>query len=97
MSPHEVTTQKTNTDIFTATRTSNLILFTDLLVANKLGCTSQKVSGVPQSVQCLVMDWMTGVRSLTEAEDFSSNLCIQTGSGAHPASCTMGTGGFSPG
>jgi hypothetical protein len=24
---------------------------------------------------------------------FSSNLCVQTGSGAHPASCTMGTGG----
>jgi hypothetical protein len=26
-------------------------------------------------------------------EDFSSSLCAQTGSGAHPASCTMGTGG----
>jgi hypothetical protein len=24
---------------------------------------------------------------------FSSSLCVQTGSGAHPASCTMGTGG----
>jgi hypothetical protein len=24
---------------------------------------------------------------------FPSNLCIQTGSGAHPASCTVGTGG----
>jgi hypothetical protein len=34
-----------------------------------------------------------GVRSPTEAEDFSSNLCFQTGSRAHPASCTMGTGG----
>jgi hypothetical protein len=32
------------------------------------------------------------VRSLAEARDFSSNLCAQTGSGAHPASCTMGTG-----
>jgi hypothetical protein len=30
-------------------------------------------------------------------EDFSSNLCVQTGSGAHPASCTMGTGGPFPG
>jgi hypothetical protein len=28
---------------------------------------------------------------------FSSNLCVQTGSGAHPASCTMGTGGPFPG
>jgi hypothetical protein len=33
------------------------------------------------------------VRSPAEAKDFSSNLCVQTGSGAHPASCTMGTGG----
>jgi hypothetical protein len=33
------------------------------------------------------------VRSLAGAKDFSSNLCVQTGSGAHPASCTMGTGG----
>jgi hypothetical protein len=26
-------------------------------------------------------------------KDFSSNLCVQTGSGAHPASCPVGTGG----
>jgi hypothetical protein len=37
------------------------------------------------------------VRSLAGAKDFSSNLCVQTGSGAHPASCTMGTGGPFPG
>jgi hypothetical protein len=37
------------------------------------------------------------VRSPAEAEDFSSSLCVQTGSGAHPASCTMGTGGPFPG
>jgi hypothetical protein len=30
-------------------------------------------------------------------KDFSSTLCVQTGSGAHPASCTMGTGGPFPG
>jgi hypothetical protein len=34
-----------------------------------------------------------GVRSPAEAKDFSSNLCVQTGSGAHPASCPVGTGG----
>jgi len=28
---------------------------------------------------------------------FSCSLCVQTGSGAHPASCTMGTGGPFPG
>jgi hypothetical protein len=32
-----------------------------------------------------------------EAKDFSSDLCLQTGSGAHPASCTVGTGGPFPG
>jgi hypothetical protein len=37
------------------------------------------------------------VRSPTGAEDFSSSPCLQTGSGAHPASCTMSTGGSSPG
>jgi hypothetical protein len=35
------------------------------------------------------------VRSLAEARYFFSNLCIQTGSGAHPTSCTVGTGGHS--
>jgi hypothetical protein len=33
----------------------------------------------------------------SEQEDFSSILCVQTGSEAHPASCTMGTGVLSPG
>jgi hypothetical protein len=38
-------------------------------------------------------DRAIGVRSPAEAEDFSSSLRVQTGSGAHPASCTMGTAG----
>jgi hypothetical protein len=54
-------------------------------------------NGVAQSVQCLTTDWTTGVRSLAEAKDFSCILCVQTGSGAHPASCTMDTGGPFPG
>jgi hypothetical protein len=33
------------------------------------------------------------VRFPAEEKDVSSNLCVQTDSGAHPASCTMGTGG----
>jgi hypothetical protein len=33
------------------------------------------------------------VRSPAEAKDYSTNnLCVQTGSEVHPASCTMGTG-----
>jgi hypothetical protein len=50
-------------------------------------------AGVAQSVQCLPTDWTTGIRSPIEAEDFSSSLYVQTGSGAHPASRQMGTRG----
>jgi hypothetical protein len=42
-------------------------------------------------------DRAKNVRSPAEAKDFSSILCVQTGSGAHPASCTVGTGGPFPG
>jgi hypothetical protein len=42
-------------------------------------------------------DRAIGVRSPAEAKDFYSILCVQTGSGAHSASCTMGTGGPFPG
>jgi hypothetical protein len=41
-------------------------------------------------------DRAIGVRSRAEEKDFSSSLCVQTGSEAHPASCTMGTGGSFP-
>jgi hypothetical protein len=44
-----------------------------------------------------VDDRAIGVPNSAGAKDFSSNLCVQTGSGAHPASCTMGTGGTFPG
>jgi hypothetical protein len=42
-------------------------------------------------------DWAIEVRSPAEAKNFSSNLCVQTGSGAHPVSCTMGIGFPFPG
>jgi hypothetical protein len=42
-------------------------------------------------------DRSIGVRSPAEAKVLSSSLCVQTGSGAHPASCPMGTGGPFPG
>jgi hypothetical protein len=43
-------------------------------------------------------DRAIGVRSPAGAKDFSSSLCVQTGSGAHAASCPMGAGGvLSPG
>jgi hypothetical protein len=42
-------------------------------------------------------DRVIEVWSPTEARDFSSNLCVQTSYGAHPASCPMGTVGPFPG
>jgi hypothetical protein len=54
-------------------------------------------AAVVQAVQCLTTGYTIGVRSPTGAEDFSSSLCVQTGSGAHPASYPMGTGGPFPG
>jgi hypothetical protein len=37
-------------------------------------------------------DRAIGVRSPAGEKDFSSSFFVQTGSGAHPDSCTMGTG-----
>jgi hypothetical protein len=42
-------------------------------------------------------DRAIGVRSTAGAKDFSSSLCVQTGSEAHPASSPVGTGGPFPG
>jgi hypothetical protein len=42
-------------------------------------------------------DLAIGVRFPAGAKDFSCSLCVQTGSGAHPASCPKGTGGPFPG
>jgi hypothetical protein len=42
-------------------------------------------------------DRVNEVRSPAEVEDFSSYLCVHTGSGAHPACYPMGTEGPSPG
>jgi hypothetical protein len=42
-------------------------------------------------------DRAIGVRSPVGAKDFSCSLCVETGSGTHPASYTMGTGGPFPG
>jgi hypothetical protein len=50
-------------------------------------------SGVAQLVQCLTIDWTTVIRSPTEAKDFSSSLCVQTSSEAHPMSYPMSTVG----
>jgi hypothetical protein len=59
--------------------------------------TGSRVSSVSIVSDYWLDDRAIGVRSPAGEEDFSSSLCIQTGSGAHPASCTMGTGGPFPG
>jgi hypothetical protein len=46
---------------------------------------------------CLTTGWTIGFRSPTGREDFSSSSCVQNGSGAHPASYPMGSGGSFPG
>jgi hypothetical protein len=56
-------------------------------------------AGLAQSVQCLATFWKTGRSRFDPRQrrkDFSCNLCVQTSSGAHPASCTVGNGGSSP-
>jgi hypothetical protein len=63
------------------------------------GCLYFTVSRIAQSVQCLATGWTTersGFDPRQRRKNFFSNLCVQTGSGAHPASCTMGTGGPFP-
>jgi hypothetical protein len=47
--------------------------------------------------QCLTTYRMTEVRSPAEEQDFSSRLCVQTSSEAHPSSHPMGTGSPFPG
>jgi hypothetical protein len=42
-------------------------------------------------------DQVIGIWSPAVAKDFFYSLFVQTGSGAHPASFTMGTGGPFPG
>jgi hypothetical protein len=64
-------------------------------------CFGGDTVNLPSSVSIVcdygLDDRAIGVRSPAGAKHFSSSLCVQTGSGAHPASCTMGTGGPFPG
>jgi hypothetical protein len=67
-----------------------------------LFCRLHRICGEPGSSVSIVSgygldDRAIEVRYPAETKDFSSNLCVQTGSGAHSASCTMGTGGPFPG
>jgi hypothetical protein len=66
----------------------------------KLHITVRYVSPIAQAVKCLATAWTTGRSKFDPRQrrkDSSSSLRVQIGSGAHPASCTMGTGGPFPG
>jgi hypothetical protein len=60
-------------------------------------CFYRLLSDAAQSVYWLITDSTTGVRSPSEAKDFSSSFCVQTGSEAHQAYYRMCTGGSFPG
>jgi hypothetical protein len=76
---------------------SMVCLFNNTLsIAKIILCQSRGSSGSIVSDYRLD-DRAIEIRSLTGAEDFSSSPCIQTDSGAHPASYPMGTGGSFPG
>jgi hypothetical protein len=55
------------------------------------------INGSRGSSGSIVADYGLDDRGSIQTEDFSSSLCVQTGSGAHPASYAMGTGGPFPG
>lgn len=57
----------------------------------------QHWAGIAQSLQWLPTGWTAGVLPPMGTEKFSSSLCVQTGSGAHPVSDPMGTGVHSRG
>jgi hypothetical protein len=65
-----------------------------ILLSVKTLCWGSSVSTVSDHA---LDDRAIGVRSPAGAKDFSCSLCVQTSSEAHPASCTMGTGGPFPG
>jgi hypothetical protein len=62
-----------------------------------LSYTRSRVSSVSIVSDYGLDDRAIEVRSPAGSKDFSSNVCVQTGSGAHPASCTMVTRGPFPG
>jgi hypothetical protein len=66
-------------------------------LASKIRKTAEPGSSVGAVSDYGLDDREIGVPSPAGAKDFSSNLFVQTGSGAHPASCTTDTGGAFPG
>jgi hypothetical protein len=84
--------------------------FVNFLLVNSYGLLLR--GGIVRSVPCICDQFLfycpsyqsynlysraNGVRSPARVKDFFYSFCVQTGSGAHPASCKIGTGGPFPG
>jgi hypothetical protein len=74
------------------------LLYTNILLQHTSTWRGYWKQREPGSSGSIVSDYglddrAIGVRSPAGAKDFSCSFCVQTGSGAHPASCIMGTGG----
>jgi hypothetical protein len=67
------------------------------LIAKGTESGGSRGSSVSTVSGCGLDDRAIEVRTAAGAKDFSSSPCVQIGSGAHPASYTMGTGGPFPG
>jgi hypothetical protein len=85
-------TQRTVTATNTKNPSQTTDLFSELQSSVATTWTKWETCLANCKPECLVTDWTTGIPSLTKAEDSPSSLCVQTGSGAHPASCTVGNG-----
>jgi hypothetical protein len=81
--------------------TSKPTEFVQEYVVTKIYCTLPTLKLSPTDFSVVsdygLDDRAIGVRFPAGAKDFSCILCVHTVSGAHPASCTMGTGSPFPG
>jgi hypothetical protein len=81
----------------------HLLVFPDSLEGlGFLFCSQYQQDGSRSSSGSIVCDYglddrAIGVRSPAGAAESSSDLCVHTDSGAHPASYPMGTGSLFPG
>jgi hypothetical protein len=74
--------------------------YSDVLLSVILIIAIGEMSRLAQSIQCRATGWTTGRSRFDprrKRKDFSCSLCIPTGFGARPASCTVGTRGPFPG
>jgi hypothetical protein len=79
----------------------NVLMWSEVCIKFDIRCVIKQCRSRVSSIS-IVSDYgldyrAIGVRSPAGAKDFSSNLCVQNGSDAHPASCTMGTLGVKRG